>query len=199
MHVSQGAGDSAVPVPWFDQEKAFDFVCKHGLAVRAVGATLWARGDAQCRPRPAQICTAMRTCRTYVVRALSEKNIEPDGGTRLTCGALMAEHRDLRGRREGRVRDIGEARRGGGPAADYAAGRGVRHGTGEASSFHFLLMSCALLCSAWRVLIVQHRAPGYDLLQRHLVARAADSLQSQSVSDDAQSPGADGGGGGAVR
>ncbi len=35
-----GDGDSAVPVPWFDQQRAFDFVCKHGLAVRAVGAPL---------------------------------------------------------------------------------------------------------------------------------------------------------------
>ena len=33
----QGGANSAVPVPWFDQQTAFDFVCKHGLAVRAVG------------------------------------------------------------------------------------------------------------------------------------------------------------------
>ena len=33
----QGGADSAVPMPWYDQQRAFDFVCKHGLAVRAVG------------------------------------------------------------------------------------------------------------------------------------------------------------------
>ena len=33
----QAAADASVPMPWYDQERAYSFLNSHGLAVRAVG------------------------------------------------------------------------------------------------------------------------------------------------------------------